>query len=259
MSINKCSKLTRDSMKGNYILDGAIDKKITLYLILGSFIAGIGLFMNAKEVVLGSMLISPLTIIIFRSAIGVLSLKWEIIWKNGLFFLVLNIIAYLIGIIMSLFNSYIKYFDTPTLEMENMVSMPKYVGNIIIPVLAGLIISVASYFDDIVVLVGIGLILSCLPPIVNGGLYHGRYIYNRLNSKSDDKVIIKKNKEKNNTSSNNQIDKSILGNDSNIQEYSLINKGLISLSLSGINMLSVFVSSMIALYIICSCKKCGLL
>lgn len=256
MSINKCSKLARDSMKGNYILDGAIDKKITLYLILGSFIAGIGLFMNAKEVVLGSMLISPLTIIIFRSAIGVLSLKWEIIWKNVLFFLVLNIIAYFIGIIMSLFNSYIKYFDTPTLEMENMVSMPKYVGNIIIPVLAGLIISVASYFDDIVVLVGIGLILSCLPPIVNGGLYHGRYIYNRLNSKSEDDIIIKKD---NDTSSSNQKDKSILGNDTNIQEYTLINKGLISIALSGINMLSVFISSMIALYIICSCKKCGLL
>ena len=256
MSINKCSKLARDSMKGNYILDGAIDKKITLYLILGSFIAGIGLFMNAKEVVLGSMLISPLTIIIFRSAIGVLSLKWEIIWKNGLFFLVLNIIAYFIGIIMSLFNSYIKYFDTPTLEMENMVSMPKYVGNIIIPVLAGLIISVASYFDDIVVLVGIGLILSCLPPIVNGGLYHGRYIYNRLNSKSEDDIIIKKDDD---TSSSNQKDKSILGNDTNIQEYTLINKGLISIALSGINMLSVFISSMIALYIICSCKKCGLL
>ena len=112
--MNQCSKLANDSMKGNYILGGSIDKKNTIYLILASILAGIGLFMNTKAVVLGSMLISPISVPIFRSAIGILSLKWAIVWQNGLFFLALNVIAYLIGITMSLINSYIEYFDTPT-------------------------------------------------------------------------------------------------------------------------------------------------
>ena len=259
MVMNQCSKLASDSMKGNYILGGSIDKKNTIYLILASILAGIGLFMNTKSVVLGSMLISPISVPIFRSVIGILSFKSAVVWKNGLFFLALNVIAYLIGITMSLINSYIEYFDTPTLEMESRVSMPKYVGNIIVPILAGLTMSVASYYDDMVVLVGIGLVISFLPPVVNGGLYHGRYIYDKLNSKREDNIIIKKDERKNDTLESNPEDNAIVGDDKNIHQYSLINKGLVSLALGGINMLCVFVTAMIALYFICSCKKCDLL
>ena len=267
--MNRCSKLASDSMKGNYILGGSIDKKNTIYLILASILAGIGLFMNTKAVVLGSMLISPLSVPIFRSVISIIKSDGKSITNNVIFLCLMCIIAYITGITMALVNSKLEYFSVPTKEMEDRVSMPKYIGNILIPILAGMVMSVANYYDDYVVLAGIGLVIAFLPPIVNAGLYHGVFLFDNINKMygqidknvnldeiQNDNLNNKSDTKENGTIENNVEDKNIINiskNENIIKPTGLIQKGLMSLLLAVVNMTGVFITALITLWLLCRC------
>ena len=268
-NITRCQTLVNKSLQGNFILNKKIDTKNLYYVVLASIISGIGLFMNAKSVVLGSMLISPLSVPIFRSVIGIIKSDGKSITNNVIFLCLMCIIAYITGITMALVNSKLEYFSVPTKEMEDRVSMPKYIGNILIPILAGMVMSVANYYDDYVVLAGIGLVIAFLPPIVNAGLYHGVFLFDNMNKMygqvnknvnldeiQNDNLNNKSDTKDQGTMETNVEDKNIinLSKNENITKPSgLIQKGLMSLLLAVVNMTGVFITALITLWLLCRC------
>lgn len=206
-------------------------KRLLFYAILASITSSLGFFMNNDSMVLGSMLISPMVEPIYTLASSTFSMS--IIYSSIISLCILAIIAYSIGIFSSILNHYINYFDVPTEQMVAFTTMPKYVGNILVPFLAGIVIAVSKPTNNILALTGVGLIIAILPPIVNAGLYHGNYIWNQERSQSinvnlEDKEII-------NT-------KTKMVND--------IYKGNVSILLSLTNMISLFIGCLLTNLII---------
>jgi len=157
-------------------------KRLAFYVSLASIISSLGLFMSNDSMVLGSMLISPMIEPIYELASSTFSM--DIIYSSIFSIIILSIIAYCIGISASILNHYINYFKVPTKEMAGYTIMPKYVGNVIVPFLAGIVIAVSKPSNNILAITGVGLIIAILPPIVNGGLYHGNYIWDKTTSHS---------------------------------------------------------------------------
>ena len=157
-------------------------KMLIFYATLASIISSLGFFMDNDSMVLGSMLISPMIEPIYTLASSTFSIG--IIYSSVFSIIILSIIAYCIGISASILNHYINYFKVPTEQMAGYTTMPKYVGNVIVPFLAGIVIAVSKPSNNILAITGVGLIIAVLPPIVNGGLYHGNYIWNKTTSHS---------------------------------------------------------------------------
>jgi hypothetical protein len=107
-----------------------------------------------------------------------------------------------------------------------------------IALLAGLTIAIASYNKNIVVIAGINLIISFLPPLVNSGLYHGFFIYELLQKKYPE--FIK------NIESIMQLKEEIQNKD----DY-LFEKGNTSFVLGMVNIIAVLISASLTLIYMC--------
>lgn len=215
--MSKCTEL----INNDQFLTGLelVKSKNVFYLITGSIISGLGLLYDSYPVVLGSMLISPMGGPIFRIITSMLNNSITKTYKSIGALIIFYIVAYCIGIIMSLVNEKYDYLESPTNEMKSRTEIERIITDIIIASISGAILAFSMYHKDLVVIVGIGLVLSILPPTVNGGLYHGMYLYKYYNDVDSEDDISK----------------------------TLIKKGNTSLLLSLINILCVFISGYLIL------------
>lgn len=121
-----------------------------------SLIAGGGLIMNSPSCVMSSMLVSPYLEPIMGMANG--NPQSVLTFGGG------GLIAIIVGYIM---NKYFKPKETQT--MQGISGWKKYLSiNLMIPIICGLLL---AYTYDPVTLVGIGLAISILPPLVTAGMY----------------------------------------------------------------------------------------
>ena len=150
-------------------------------IFLGSLIASSGLITNSVAVVIGSMLISP-----FLDPIKKIISKDKII--SGFILLFGGVF---ISIIVGMFFGYLQ--NPP--ENHEMISRADWkkepsvrTHSILIAVFAGLTLAISERRKDIINLsgigtavAGIGVAAAWLPPLVNGGLFLGKYL-RELNS-----------------------------------------------------------------------------
>lgn len=237
--MDTCNVLIKGLRDGKYF-SGAPFMNVYnfIYIITSALMCGFGLLYNSNPVVLGSMLVSPLGSPIFRAATGLITNDYKYFLLSLFALFVLIIFSYLVGIIMGLLNKATKYFKTPTEEMDSRVTVKRIITDIMIALLAGLTIAIASYNKNIVVIAGINLIISFLPPLVNSGLYHGFFIYELLQKKYPE--FIKKIE---------SIMK--LKEEIKIKDDYLFEKGNTSFVLGMVNIIGVLISAFLTLMYMC--------
>lgn len=237
--MDKCSVLVSGLREGKYF-SGASFMNIYnfIYIITSAIMCGFGLLYNSNPVVLGSMLVSSLGSPIFRAVTGLITndINYFLLSMFALFALIS--ISYIVGMFMGIMNKATNYFVTPTDEMNSRVNVRHIITDIIIAFLAGFTISIASYNKNIIVIAGINLIISFLPPLVNSGLYHGFYIYELLKLKFP--LFIQK------------IEKiTKLKKDNQIKDNFLFQKGNTSFVLGIVNIIAVLITAGLTLIYMC--------
>lgn len=180
MSKLKCNQLIIDIRNDEYSYN-------ILYAILGGLLGGLGLLYNSNAVVLGSMLVSPLGSPLFSAISGIITNESKYVLSGSSNLLLLATLCVIIGIIMGFINDIYSFFKTPTNEMEKRVTIQYIIIDILIALIAGVTIALAKFKRDFVVIAGINLAVSILPPLVNAGLYYGKYLKN--NSADKDKLL----------------------------------------------------------------------
>lgn len=227
MNKGKCLEVKKNILSGTYLSGSGFMKfKNTVFIICASLFASIGLLYNSIPVLLGSMLISPIGSPIFRGIVGILSNQYKIFFQSILSLLILVLIAYATGILTGILNCYTNYFKYPTEEMINRTEIKNVYGDIMVALIAGVLVSFGMYYKDLIVIVGIGLAISILPPIVNSGLYSGIYLYEKY------------------------IDNNDL-NEINMSHDEMLKKASTSFNLGIINIICIFITSLITLYLLC--------
>lgn len=152
------------------------------FIVLGSVLAGIGLMFNLSSVIIGSMLISPLSVPILKYNTYFFNEKYESFGYNLLFLFYLCAISISVGIILDITNKHLKIQRKKTKEMEDRARSSLHLLRVesIIAFIAGIIGTIASLNNDAVTIAGTGIVVAFLPPLVNCGLYLGSFIYNKF-------------------------------------------------------------------------------
>lgn len=190
-----------------------ITSQLILYTLIGSIICAIGLLSDSQTVVVGTMLISPLGLVIVKLALSLLTNKMNF-YKDLIIMILLVIVIYIIGFIIGHINSIYNLYNIPNNEMENRIKTQNLVlTHILIAFLSGILLAHTTLKSDYITLTGVGIAISILPPIVSSGIYHNLY-YN-------------------------------FGDNENIR------KGNLNLLISGINLLFIFITCLITMNFIC--------
>lgn len=139
------------------------------YLVLAALLAAGGLATHTRELVIGSMLVSPFFVpIINMNKKGIGAKK---VANNILILLASAAGCVLIGHIFG------RFFPSPETESKKMIvgwNRSSTIGTVIaylVPILSGIVIAVADKSQNIVPMVGVGIAISILPPLVNAGIY----------------------------------------------------------------------------------------
>lgn len=219
------ANLLNNLEKINIITQSKFNILNIVFVVLASIIAALGFLYNSTDAILGSMLISSITNPLFSFIILFLLDQYTHsiykIFSFGFLFLIAITISVTIGYI----NQRYKVFNTPTHEMKTRIKISHVIIDVILALLSGFGLGMALINKDIVSKIGFNIILSVTPPIVNFGLYYGQALFNYLH----------KNDEKNN---------------SNIVKE-LMENGNRSLILSGLNVLSMFLTLFLTVTILC--------
>lgn len=175
---SKCKLLFKNLRNIESISFLNISKFNGLYAILGGILGGLGFLYNSNDVILGSMLVSPLTSPLLRSITGIITQEPNYTINGLISVLFLSILIVVIGIIMGYFNEHFNFFESPTPEMKRRITIQHMIVAFIIALIAGITIGISAYKRHYIVLAGISLVVSILPPLVNAGLYYGDFLYN---------------------------------------------------------------------------------
>jgi uncharacterized hydrophobic protein (TIGR00271 family) len=172
-----CRKLIRNIRDINYVSVLNVSKINVLYAVLGGILGALGFLYNSGDVVLGSMLVSPLTSPLLRSITGIITNEHKYTINGIISVILLSILIVFIGVIMGYVNEHFDFFETPTEEMKRRISIEHMVVAFIIALIAGITIGISTYRKDYIVMAGISLTISILPPLINAGLYYGDFLY----------------------------------------------------------------------------------
>lgn len=176
----KCNQLINDIRKDHYTHN-------ILYTIMGGLLGALGLLYNSNPVILGSMLVSPLGSPLFGAISGIITKESKYMLSGVSNFILLATICIIIGMIIGFVNDIYLLFKTPTSEMKKRVTTKHMIINILIALISGVTLAFAKLNRDFVVIAGINLTVSILPPLVNAGLYYGKYLINKVTDK--DKLL----------------------------------------------------------------------
>ena len=139
-----------------------------VYLVLSAILAGFGLLSNSKEAVIGSMLISPLFVPIINANNAP---RGENLRQNILLMISSVSIAIAIGFVLGK----ILPVHNETDEMESRtkwkITARSTLLNVAIPIFCGVVVAVAMKSANIVPVIGAGIAIAFMPPLVNTGIY----------------------------------------------------------------------------------------
>ena len=169
------------------------------------------------------MLVSPFPIPVLSGINNILKGDNKELFKSFKSFLFLWFIVYSSSFIIGFLNEFTGYFKIPTEQMNSFTKMTRIATELLTSALGGGIIAYAEEIDDYVSIAGVSLILTMLPPLVNGGLLHGIYFYENLNNTI--KIINKEDEIK--------------------RKKDIVKKGNISLLMSAINISCTFLGGLL--------------
>jgi uncharacterized membrane protein len=156
-------------------------------LLISGIIAAIGLGTNDSNLILGSMLISPLsqplTNLIYHIHYYSKHTNPKNITNHLYYFIVDIVILFITGVAMGkILLKLFKYFQGdedikekvktyPTSEMKSRTGNVSIITAFVSAFLAGTLLFNSYISNDMPFLIGIGIATSFLPPLVNSGLY----------------------------------------------------------------------------------------
>ena len=179
--MSSCQKQLNEMINMPRVSILPISQENLLLTISGSIVASLGFMYNDYSVILGSMLISPLGQPIIQSVLSMLTNKGQNVANGLASFLVLTVVALIIGFSMGQLNRAYDYYQIPTDKMERLTSDEFLTTNFIIGCFTGFFVAYSRAFNKVDVLHGFALVVALLPPIVNSGLYSS-LAYNVRNS-----------------------------------------------------------------------------
>lgn len=171
--MKNCLSLVSDVQNNLGIVQGlTLSINSIIFIVVGSIIASFGLFYNSYPTILGSMLISPVGNSIIRYSLGYVY-SYHLFMKQGFQSLTAQIvIGLVIGYSMGLINNYVgNKYKLPSDEMEARLNTENYSTDFAIALLCGFILAYSLIYKQIVAIVGLGLVVAVLPPLVNSGIY----------------------------------------------------------------------------------------
>ena len=212
------------------ILDGYRNQKsigllsidTLVYFFFSAILSAIGFMYDDYSVILGSMLISPVTDPIKESVLLYLSGDHEHVPEKLLGLVLFICMAIGFGIVAEQLNNYYLNFDIPTKTMLTLTDSRFLKVNFLIGFMFGIAISYSTLKGNYSAVIGLNLAVAIMPPLVNSGFFFSRYL-NKLN------------------------DTTISKEDANI-EYQ---RGFSSLMIALINILGICISLLIGFYIFC--------
>jgi uncharacterized membrane protein len=168
----KCLEIISEIQRKSGIVSGlTLSLDSIIFIIIGSIIAGLGLFYNSYAIILGSMLISPIGNSIVRYSLGYIYYHMLFVSQGVQSILAQIAIGITIGYVMATLNNITKTFNVPTIEMEKRTSTDKYITDFSISLLCGFILAYSLIYKQANALVGLSLVVSVLAPLVNSGMY----------------------------------------------------------------------------------------
>ena len=149
-------------------------QSLYIFTFLASLIAVCGYMVNSRDILIGSMLISPLLnpVFSFHKSNSSDTLAKNLLKYNGET-LSLIIISFITGYIATKIIKINKETEIMQSTVDWDETYLKSGVNYIIPLLAGIILSLAKDNNNIVAITGVGVTISVLPPLVNSGMLKG--------------------------------------------------------------------------------------
>jgi uncharacterized hydrophobic protein (TIGR00271 family) len=167
-----CLKTITEIQKTTGIVSGlTLSSNGIIFIIIGSIIAGFGLFYNNYAIILGSMLISPIGNSILRYSVGYIYGHLPFIGEGVQSILAQIAIGITFGYLMGTINNQTKTFNVPTKEMEDRTLTQTYMTDFTISLLCGFIFAYSVLYNQTSALVGLSVCVSVLVPLVNSGIY----------------------------------------------------------------------------------------
>lgn len=159
----------------------ALDFAFFVYILTASCIAAAGLVMNNSEVIVASMLISPIMNHVNAVTFGVLARDAKLVRLGFMGIAVGALIGTLIGVFAGL------YFSATMVLTEEMLARTVVLSlkwSLLVAFFSALAAGVSVLHRDSSNLVGVAISTSVLPPIVNFGLLLPNAVHERPNGVS---------------------------------------------------------------------------
>lgn len=206
--------------------------KNIILIIIATLIAGLGLLYNSTAAILGSMMISPLSKPILLNIIYIVNNLYSNSAFQILNFILLFMICLFISVVIGYLNREFLIMKTPTAEMLSRITYTHVIIDAALAALSGVALGIALTNNNILIETGIALILSITPPLVNFGIFYGEIIYYKIQKYfANDKKV------------KELIDKKI---------NRLFDDGSKSFILFLLNIISLYITLIITLYILCN-------
>lgn len=153
-----------------------------LSTFISSIIATIGLYIDSKLLLIGSMLLSPILKIIINYVIHNIliknKVKLNIKYNTNIFvqIIIVSIIAisisFVLGVIMKNIDFYIlhKTRNFPTDSMKNRSKPKNVLYNILLTILCTILIPISIVNNNLIYMVGISIVIALIPLLSNIGL-----------------------------------------------------------------------------------------
>lgn len=159
----------------------AIDFAFLVYIVTASCIAAAGLVMNNSEIIVASMLISPIMNHVNAVTFGVLARDPALVRMGFLGIAVGFILGTLIGVFAGLYFSATMVLTDEMLARTSVLNLQ---WSLLVAFFSALAAGVSVLHKDASGLVGVAISTSVLPPIVNFGLLLPNAIHDRPNGVS---------------------------------------------------------------------------
>lgn len=202
-----------------------------ILIILATLISGLGLLYNSTAAILGSMMISPLSKPILVNVIYIINNLYSKSIYQILNFIILFSICLFISVTIGYLNREFLIMKTPTAEMLSRITYTHVIIDVALAALSGVALGIALTNNNIMIETGVALILSITPPLVNFGIFYGEIIYYKIQKYLTDSKKVRE-----------LIDKKI---------NKLFDDGSKSFLLFLLNIISLYITLIITLYILC--------
>lgn len=166
----KCDQLLVEYLK-DLTVAGVMSVDQLYSIVVASFLAATGLLYGDFAVILGAMLVSPLGGPLRYMALSLLLGKSHNIILLVVMLVTMSLIAFATGMFAILVNNQLKLFELPTPEMSKLSDSLFLRVNFFLGCLSGIATPYAIKNNNLMLLIGLFISVSILPPMVNGGMF----------------------------------------------------------------------------------------